>query len=74
MKGLNTLTIVIFGAGIVLLYSGLKDKNPKDVITLSISGKSPSTAASGGSTPATAPTVTALHPATPTKQGRVTNV
>jgi hypothetical protein len=60
---LNTLTIVLFGAATILLYAGIKDKSPKDVITFSLAGQSPSgaSAATIAVTPVT-PSV-ALHPA-----------
>ena len=60
---LNTLTIVIFGAGIILLYAGIKDKNPKDVIMFSLRGDSPANAP-GGASANVAPSV-ALNPNVP---------
>lgn len=54
---MKTLTIVIFGGGVILLYAGLKDKDPKSVITSALKGQSPSGAGSVGNKPVP------LHPA-----------
>lgn len=73
MNKLNTITIVMFGAGVILLYAGIKDVNPKDVVTLSLAGKSPSTASASTTTGGTSPSVN-THPAKPDNNGRITNV
>lgn len=74
MNKLNTITIVMFGAGVILLYAGIKDVNPKDVVTLSLAGKSPSTASTASTTSGgTSPSVN-THPAKPDNNGTVTNV
>lgn len=52
---LNVTSVVLFVAGVVLLYAGIKNVHPRDVITNALQGKSPS----GSTAPAsnkTAPT------------------
>lgn len=72
---MNTLTVVLFGAGAILLYAGIKDVNPKDVVTLSLSGQSPSSAAGGGGTTTIAPAPSVYtHPAKPNNNGSTANV
>jgi hypothetical protein len=42
----NLVVVITFMAGAVLLYSAIKDKNPKDVISDALNGKSAPSAAS----------------------------
>jgi hypothetical protein len=39
---LNVTSVVLFVAGVVLLYAGIKNIPPRDVITNALTGKSPS--------------------------------
>jgi len=36
---LNILNIAMFGAGCILLYSGITNRNPVDVIKMGLQGK-----------------------------------
>jgi hypothetical protein len=36
---MNVLTVVLFGAGVILLYAGIKDLDPKQVISDALKGK-----------------------------------
>lgn len=44
----NLLSVTMFGVGALLLYSGIRDVNPKDVITEAMQGRVAETASSGG--------------------------
>ena len=38
---LNVTSVVLFVTGVVLIYAGIKDIHPRDVITNALKGKSP---------------------------------
>lgn len=38
---LNVTSVVLFVAGVVLLYAGIKNVHPRDVITKALKGESP---------------------------------
>lgn len=49
----NLISVITFAAGALLIYSGIKNVDPKDAITAAMSGKTaePKTASSGGTFP-----------------------
>lgn len=46
MGNLNVMSVTLFVVGTVLVYSAIKNKDPREVVRLSLQGKSPGTAAS----------------------------
>ncbi len=38
---LNVTSVVLFVTGVILIYAGVKNMNPRDVLTNALSGKSP---------------------------------
>lgn len=55
---ISLLTVVIFAGGVVLVYSAVKDKDPRDVLKTSLSGNSP---ANAKTVPSSAP----INPSSP---------
>lgn len=58
---MNVSSIVLFVAGVVLIYSGVKNVKPQDVVKNSLNGKSPNDAprrGGGGSIPTPPPSPT----------------
>lgn len=41
---ISVLSIILFATGAVLIYSAVKDKNPVEVVKLSLQGKNPADA------------------------------
>lgn len=66
---LSITSVVLFAAGVILIYSAVKDKAPQEVIRVSLAGQSPATAkASPSSTSTTAPSIAPI-PNTPQTNG-----
>lgn len=47
----NLLSVTMFGVGALLLYSGIRDVNPKDVITEAMQGRTAKSTSVGGDFP-----------------------
>ena len=53
----NLLSIVLLSAGVVLMWSAVKDQDPRDVIKNALGGKLPPAREGMGTKPATKPTL-----------------
>ena len=62
---LNVTSVVLFVAGTVLLYAGIKNIPPRDVITSALKGKSPTAAKTAPASNKPAPTPVTPSPIAP---------